>query len=252
VPRPDSERSGALFYLGASLIALCFLPFAAFGIPLPAATLPWQRQIIGAAFSAICLLGALAGISPSTCSRLSPSKPKLGEPSRTANTNSGGPIGRRVQKQGHHATCSNYGSHVVHIAGAVHCAGCTGLVLGAATALAGSTLYFFVGIPLPCPLFAFWLGFAGVALGLLQHPLYALFRTRRGGVRVVVNITFVVGAFLLLSSVADLTGNLMLEAFLLLAILYWIFTRIAMSRRSHREICTRCGDKGCPLSEAPD
>jgi hypothetical protein len=139
---------------------------------------------------------------------------------------------------------------VVHIGGAVYCAGCTGLVLGAAIALVGSTLYFFLGVPLICALVVFWLGFAGVALGLLQHPLYAVFKTRHGVVRVFVNIAFVVGAFLLLASVADLTNNLLLEAYLLLATIYWIFTRIAMSRRAHSRICTLCGDTGCRLSEA--
>jgi hypothetical protein len=110
-------------------------------------------------------------------------------------------------------------------------------------------LYFFVGVPLPQTVLLFWLGFAGVAVGLLQHPLYALFKPKHGVARVLVNIGFVVGAFLLLASVAELTNSLMLTAYLLLAIVYWIFTRIAMSRRGHRMICTLCGDMGCSLSE---
>jgi hypothetical protein len=134
--------------------------------------------------------------------------------------------------------------------GAVYCAGCTGLFVGAVIALAGSTLYFFLGVALPNTLVVFWLGFAGVALGLLQHPLYAFFKTKHGVVRVLVNIGFVVGAFLLLCSVTELTGNLLLEVYLLVAILYWIFTRIALSRRSHEGICTACGDRSCTLSEA--
>jgi len=138
---------------------------------------------------------------------------------------------------------------VVHIGGAVYCAGCTGLVLGAAIALVGSTLYFFLGVPLTYALVVFWLGFAGVALGLLQHPLYGVFRTRHGVVRVFVNVGFVAGAFLLLASVADLTNNLLVEAYLLLAIVYWILTRIAMSRRAHSRICSLCGDTDCRFSE---
>lgn len=249
MPRRGSGHNDALFFLGASLVSLCFLPLVTFGIALPPVSLPWQRQLIGVAFSIICLLGALAGMSPSTCSLLSGTKSKSSMNRRTATPPPNAPAGRQVQKRGHHAICTNYASHVVHIGGTVYCAGCTGLVVGAAIALAGSTLYFFVGVPLTHTLFVFWLGFAGVALGLLQHPLYALFRPRHGVVRVLVNIAFVVGAFLLLSSVTELTGNLLPEAYLLLAILYWIFTRIAMSKRAHRRICARCGDMGCPLSE---
>jgi hypothetical protein len=250
VPKRDSTRIDALFFLGASLASLCFLPLATFGITLPPVSLPWQRQVIGLAFSVICLLGALAGVSPSTCSRPFRAKPKPTKSRQTATSSPSPPTGRQVQKKGHHATCTNYASHVVHIGGAVYCAGCTGLVLGAAIALVGSTLHFFLGVPLTYALVVFWLGFAGVALGLLQHPLYAVSKPRHGVVRVFVNIAFVVGAFLLLASVADLTNNLLLEAYLLLATIYWIFTRIAMSRRAHSRICTLCGDTGCRLSEA--
>jgi hypothetical protein len=138
----------------------------------------------------------------------------------------------------------------VHIGEGVYCAGCTGLVLGAAIALVGSALYFFVGVPLIQTVLLFWLGFGGVAIGLLQHPFYALIKPRHGVVRVIVNLGFVVGAFLLLASVAEITNNLMLTAYLLLMSLYWIFTRIAMSKRGHRRICTLCGEPSCSLSEA--
>jgi len=250
VPKRDSTRTDALFFLAASLASLCFLPLAAFGMTLPSVSLPWQRQVIGLAFSAICLLGALAGVSPSTCSRLFRAKRKPTKSHQAAMFSASPPAERQVEKKGHHATCTNYASHVIHIGGAAYCAGCTGLVLGATIALVGNALYFFLGVPLTCTLVVFWLGFAGVALGLLQHPLYTVFKTSHGVVRVFVNIGFVVGAFLLLASVAGLTNNLLLEAYLLLAIVYWIFTRIAMSKRAHSRICTLCGDADCRLSEA--
>lgn len=248
--RRDSSQRDALFFLGASLVGLCFVPLAIFGVALPTVTVPWQRQIIGLTFSIICLLGALVGISPSTCSRVAGAKSSTSLKGSAVAPAPRVPGGQQIHKKGHHATCTKYASHVVSIGGAVYCAGCTGLVFGAAVALAGSTLYFFVGISLPYAVFIFWLGFAGVALGLLQHPLFGIFGTSHGVTRVLVNSGFVIGAFLLLSSVAELTGNLLFEAYLLLVILYWIFTRIAMSKRTHRRICVRCGNMTCPLSEA--
>jgi hypothetical protein len=84
---------------------------------------------------------------------------------------------------------------------------------------------------------------------LLQHPFYRLVRVQRGEVRVLMNVIFVFGAFLLLASVVQITYNLIVCGYLLALILYWIFTRIALSRRSHNRICAQCEVSACPYSE---
>ncbi|MFX1300931.1 MAG: hypothetical protein ACFFDE_08300, partial [Promethearchaeota archaeon] len=89
-----------------------------------------------------------------------------------------------------------------------------------------------------------------VTIGLLQHPLYQLLNLHRGILRFIINILFVVGPFLLLASLTHITNSIILAIYLLLLILYWIFTRIVMSRRSHQLICSRCNRPECPYSEA--
>jgi hypothetical protein len=122
--------------------------------------------------------------------------------------------------------------------------------LGALLSLIGSTLFFFGNLRFPFPLLSFWLGWGFVVLGLLQHFIYQAFHVNRGEVRLLANVVFVIGAFLLLTTLMQLTESLILGAYLLVLILYWIFTRIAMSRRSHERICAQCEKLDCPLSDA--
>jgi len=208
----------------------------------------WQNQLIGIAFTTICILGIIAGVSPSHCRRLSRKKNSQGEhrnqPAQTTDEL------HPIQKRGHHPTCNPYASHVFSFRKMVYCAGCTGLVTGAVIALIGTVLFFFFGVQFIFPEVFFWLGFVFVGIGLLQHPFYRLLKVHQRGVRVIINVLFVVGAFLILSNVIQLTNNILLAVYLLSLICYWIFTRIVMSRRAHRRICTQCGILGCPLSES--
>lgn len=210
-------------------------------------SIPWQNYISGIAFSIICVLGIMAGISPSRCSRPchSTKKPQ----SKSTNSSYTTPPKIPTGKQGHHPTCNHYTGHIIKVKGRVYCAGCSGLVTGAFLSLVGTVLYFFLAIPLYYPHFFFWLGFVMVVLGLLQHPFYLLLKIQHGLIRVIMNIFFVVGSFLLLAGIAELTNNLVIEIYLLLLILYWIFTRIIMSKWTHRRICNQCDLTGCPFSE---
>ena len=243
---PRRKSNFAVISLLLSLLGLVLLPLLIRNPP-PSFNLPWQNQISGVAFSVICVLGIIAGISPTHCARSTKNKKPLLEETIVDQPalNS-----VRIQKRGHHPTCEKFSSHIIQIRSRILCAGCTGLVLGALFALFGSTLFFFGNLLIPFPLFFFWLGFVCVALGLLQHFIYQVFQVNRGEIRLLVNVLFVVGAFLLLATLMQLTASLVLGTYLLILILYWIFTRIVMSRRSHQRICAKCGKLVCPLSAA--
>lgn len=244
---PKRKSNFAVISLLISLLGLGLLPFLMLNPPL-SFTLPWQNQIIGIAFSGICVLGIIAGISPTHCGR--PAKNKKNATTEETIDEKPTSTSDSIQKSGHHPTCVNFVSHVVQIRSRILCAGCTGLVLGALLALIGSTLFSFGNLMLPFPLFFFWLGWVCVALGLLQHFIYQMFHVNRGEIRLLTNVVFVVGAFLLLATLMQLTTSWILGGYLLVLILYWIFTRIVMSRRSHQRICSQCGKLVCPLSVA--
>ena len=234
-------------YLGVSLFGLCLLAMLTFNVPLSAMNFPWQRQLTGSIFGTICILGIIAGISPSRCSpmihfkRSSSNRNKVSYRKNQKSGEEGA-----ITFKGHHPTCGNFSSHILCLDNKAYCAGCTGLVAGATISLIGSSLYFFAGLNAgEASILIFWLGFAGVACGLLQ---YNLPNVNRGTVHLLVNVIFVLGAFLLLLGVDEITGNFALEFYLHMLMLYWIITRIMLSRLEHRKMCATCGLESCSSS----
>ncbi len=244
-----ARRQGSsytLISLALSLVGLGLLPFLVL-TATPSLGIPWQNQLIGISFAVICILGIIAGVSPSHCSCRSKAKepPVVKTASRELSKDST----IQIRKEGHHPTCDQYHGHVLQIRNRVLCAGCTGLVTGAVLALIGTILFFFMNFRFILPDIVFGIGFVLVTLGLIQHSVYRLVSVERGEVRILVNVLFVFGAFLLLASVVQLTNSLVVSGYLLILTLYWIFTRIVMSRSSHQRICRRCKVADCPLSD---
>lgn len=239
--------SFAIISLALSLIGLGFLPLLMLNPP-PSIAIPFQNLVIGTIFALICILGLIAAISPSHCTRFSKRRKPI-EPTKTKQ-NSSSSMTNHLEKKGHHPTCDYYSDHVLQIRSRTFCAGCTGLAIGAGFTLVGIMLVFVGNLQFLNPVIVFWFGWGFVAAGLLQHFIYRLVPVQRGSIRFLLNVIFVVGAFLLLASLTQLTSNLILASYTLALIVYWIFTRIIMSRRSHQRICAQCESVGCSLSEA--
>jgi hypothetical protein len=236
----------ALIALVISFAGLSLLPLLLINNP-PTIMVPWQTPLIGILFAFICIFGIVAGVSPKHCSFL----PRTRKATPTeSNTNSHPQSSVEIHKKGHHPTCDYYSGHILTLRTKTLCAGCTGLVTGAMVALIGTIMFFFLGWRFFDPTLIFWIGVILVVIGLLQHLIYHLLAVHLGSVRFVMNILFVLGPFLLLASQVQLTDNFAIALYLLMLTLYWIFTRIIMSRRSHREICGRCNKIACPLRES--
>jgi hypothetical protein len=213
----------AAFYL-ISFLSLAVL--AALAITSPHESIGVQKELISAAFSAICILGIVAGISPSRCNRLVGHFPE--KPDRSF--------------RGHHPDCGNFSPHIIQIGGRTYCAGCTGLVIGAMIALIGTVIYAFLqSLSVQSVTVAFWSGLAGVTLGLLQYNLF----TKRASIHFLLNVVFVVGAFLLLVGVIEINGSLSSGAYFLFVILFLINARSSLSRLEHRKKCISCDVEYC-------
>jgi len=231
------------YYLGVSLLGLGLVSILTYESPVAVVSSPLQRQLTGLIFGAICLLGILAGLSPSRCSRIlhfkKPPTKSSGETQQINKEES------RLTLRGHHPSCGMFSSHVLRLGRKVYCAGCMGLITGAFAATVGDFLYFFAGLDARgASTLIFWLGFAGVACGLLQYNLVM----DRSNVHFVLNVTFVLGAFFLLVGVNEASGSLVLNLYLLTLIIFWIITRIALSQAEHRKMCSGCNLKPCSLS----
>ena len=229
------RSSSALWPLGISLAGLLLL------VPLTlsyaGARIPSQPQLTGGVFILICSVGAIMGIYPSkVLALLGRRRVKAGGMDGHASTGN----------RGHHPPCGRFSTHIISVAGRTLCAGCTGLVLGALISIAGSLVYFFIGLRLGDSYVIFWFGFALILLGLFQHridlddPL----------IHALLNVVFVFGALLLEVGVDDINGSLLVQSYLLAITVYWIMSRIVLSEVDHVSICGRCGHEGCPYSFA--
>jgi hypothetical protein len=200
-----------------------------------------QPQFVGSIFIIICLLGAIAGLRPSSFSR-SVSRKSMQEEGESQELEE---LSEKPALRGHHYSCDEFSSHVLRIDNNVFCAGCTGLTTGAVISILGSLVYFFLGYIFLDELVVFWVGFSGVFLGLIQHQIYRALSIRSGFFRFALNVFFVVGAFLVFVGANRITGGLSVDIYILCVVLLWIITRIAMSKDEHDRICKRCHDETC-------
>ena len=228
------RTSSALWPLGISLAGLLLLVPLTFSYA--GARTPFQPQLTGGVFILICSVGAIMGVYPSKVLAL------LGRGQVKADGMDGH---ASTGNRGHHPPCGRFSTHIISVAGRTLCAGCTGLVLGALISIAGSLVYFFIGLNLGDSVI-FWFGFALIFLGLFQHridlddPLIHAF----------LNVVFVFGAFLLEVGVDHINGSLLVQSYLLAITVYWIIARIVLSEADHVSICGRCGQEDCPHSFA--
>lgn len=230
-----TSRILSLAYLSVSLSGLFLLALLTLNPPTWIVNTPFHKQVIGSIFVVICLLGIILGVSPSRLSRNTHiRRQKKYEEARQANS--------KTTFIGHHPVCGNFSSHVLKIWGKTRCAGCTGLITGAIISLVGSLIYFFLDFHVgEAATLVFWLGFGCVVCGLLQYHVFM----KQSLFHFLVNVVFVIGAFLLLVGVNEGTGSPVLEAYLFTLIIFWIITRITLSQREHEKVCAACGLKSC-------
>ena len=213
------------FSMGVSIFGLILVLMFAINPPMTYENFPWRKPLVGSIFSLICILGILAALSPRHCS--DPShfrKDKMDSASQKVS----------VTSKGHHPICKEFSAHVIRTKSHILCAACTGLFLGALTTLLGTAFYFFnewsiKGISFTVVL----LGIGGLVLGFLQLKFSSF-------IRLIMNIFFVAGAFLILVGIDAIIESLFIDFFVIAFIIFWIFTRIQLSRWDHQRICDRC------------
>lgn len=221
---PSETRSPILmFNVGVSIFGLFIVLMLSVNPPVSHESLFWQKPLVGFVFSLICVLGILAALFPRQCSQTFHFQKE-----------SAGIVSRRISVTSHHPDCEEFSAHVIRISSHTLCAACTGLLLGAIIALVGTVLYFFAG----------WhieeMGFPIVVIGVTATILGFFQLKLRGFVRLTLNVFFVLGAFLILVGIDELTGSLLIDIFIEAFIVFWILTRIQLSQWDHRRICSRC------------
>ncbi len=180
-------------------------------------------------FVAVCALGAVATLFPRRCS---PEIRVTGDlhPSRYTDV-----LGIRVI-HGHHSDCSGFSNHEIRLGEKRICAGCLGLLAGSFIAIILTVTQAIQSIPVPPQ--SGPLGLAFVAAGLAYSVLIP---GSPPVLRTVLNALLVTGfalVYLVLTSVRGL-GLMGISLGI-----FWMYTRIRLSRWSHERLCAGC-DEPC-------
>lgn len=229
----------SLIYVSISFTGLSFLAIFTFNSRYTM-QVPSQKPLVGISFIALCISGIIAGIFPSQCSNRSHSrkakKIDRKEPRKTRDT---------IQFEGHHPPCGNFPSHVLNVGGKTYCAGCTGLIVGAALSILATGCYFFHNLVGVQAQIVFWMGYFCVAAGLLQ---YSVLDFKNSVVHFFLNILFVLGALFLLIGIGGLNDSLFIVGYFFTLAIYLIIVRIILSNLEHEKICRNCHLKNCSFS----
>jgi hypothetical protein len=246
MPKNLSQRFYLSFLVSVSLFGL-FLVALPTVFPLPVQEdFQWRRPLVGSVFGLICLLGMTAVFFPSRCSVIfHVASVENGEHAvlreeravfRKAST-----LFRLNLTHGHHPICEGFKAHEFQIGKKTFCTACMGLLLGAFISLFGVGVYFFglwnIGENASLFLIA---GVLGVGLGLFQ---YMFFDVQWRVIRLLLNALFVFGTFLVLAGIDTAANSLILDFFVILLSVFWLLTRISLSKHVHNGICQRCSVK---------
>ena len=239
---PKGTRSNfiLIFAISVSLFGSFTTLMLAINPPLAQENVPWRRPLIGSLFTLICISGIMAAFFPKKCSEAF-HLPKIEEP-----TISEAKISNfdkcSIKLKGHHFNCERFSAHVIQVGKRVFCAACTGLLLGAFFVLVGIALYFFGEWDIGQFGFsAVLVGQVGIVLGFFQFKF-------KGYARLALNAFFVFAAFLTLVGVDSLAESVFVDLYLVVLIVFWLFTRILISQWDHWRICHTC-KLACELKE---
>ena len=231
--------------LSAFLLAVSLFGLAAVAVstlyPAPISeAFPTRKLLIGSAFVLLTVAGLTAVFSPDKCSRLV--SLRRGRNSDTRNVVGSPRKGHTIR--GHHPDCGNFSSHVIRVRSRTFCAGCAGLFIGGVISLLGALAYFFGGLELgnKDSLFVA-IGSLSVGFGLILPIL----KIQLNLVRLLANAALPFGSLLILIGADSMSQSISLDAFLIVLIFFWLFTRISISQSGHRQVCQLCKDGSCEL-----
>jgi uncharacterized membrane protein len=190
---------------------------------------------VGSAFCAICILGIFAAIFPGSCS----ATPDFGKRNRNEKSYL---LIHEKDLRAHHPSCDNYSTHILRVGKREFCATCTGLLVGALTAMVGAITYFSGSVQVGETRVLGIIGAAAVIVGFLQS---AMPKSSNSITRFFASVSFVVGCFLVLVSLDEAVKSITIDLFFLALSILWIITKIAFSQSDHYETCSQCSTGSC-------
>jgi len=233
MPKGTRLNFTLVFAIGISLFGSFTTLMIALYQPVSQEDFFWRKPIIGSAFSLICISGLITVFFPKKCSEIV----YLNETERPTDSDDENSSVHKapIILKGHHPACGRFSAHIVRISRHVFCAACAGLLLGAIIAFTGAVLYFFAGRDFEqLGFLTVLVGQVGLILGFIQFKF-------RGYARLIINAFFVFATFLTLTGIDRLTENMFIDVYMIVLIIFWLWTRIMISEWDHLRICYACG-----------
>jgi hypothetical protein len=227
----DKTKSGRTstvtlaFLVAVSIVGLALVNVLVLQPNLELSSPPFRHDLVGSLYSIICLLGIAAVFYPEKCMGLFQKQSPLPQTSGASGS---------VRISGHHPDCQNFSGNRIRVNGRELCAACSGLLVGAIIALAGSAMQFFIGLNIvSASVWLLVLGEIWMLLGLFQIKF-------AGYAKMIANVIFVVGSFVTLVE-ADLMGeSILVDLYTLGLIVFALWLRILLSEWNNRRICQKC------------
>ncbi|UCG69393.1 MAG: hypothetical protein JSV09_16735 [Thermoplasmata archaeon] len=189
----------------------------------------FDRLLVGGAFIFCCVFGLSLSLRPNWVRRLRKHERYGGHVPESQTTK---------RHKGHHPDCRGFEGHTLVFYDSTLCAGCTGLAIGSLISIlltilslglsidsSNSILYLLVS-----------LGLIFIALNYIE----ILIPIRKAYAHLIGNIFLIIGFFLVIIGVFELTGS---SAYGLLAVIFsflWLDTRVQLSTWKHTDICENC------------
>lgn len=196
-----------------------------------------SRAIVGSTFIVVCIFGISLAVKPNWVKNLKKSSNKT--------------FSRVIHHQeissnrrsGHHPVCDNFKEHSISISNKRYCSGCVGLAVGACIGIILALFYIFTPLIYTINLFYF-IFFTGLIFIVVNY-LEIIISKRRPIVHILTNIFLVIGFYLMVISVFELTREVFFSIVGILFSFLWLDTRIQLSDWNHKRICNECSQK-CP------
>ena len=224
-----------LFLIAVSIFGLFLSLFFVVYPPKLEDDFAFRNLTVGSAFCAVCILGIIAALFPSSCSTI-PNFEKRNRDEKSKTTM------HETTLQAHHPSCENYSTHILRIGNRKFCATCSGLLVGASAVLIGTSLYFFGSLRIGEPFTLVSAGAFAVIFGLIQSALPKL---SNGVTRFFASTIFVIGCLLMLVSLDEVVKNTSIDLFFVALCILWIMTKIALSQWDHQQTCSHCSTESC-------
>jgi hypothetical protein len=149
-----------------------------------------------------------------------------------------------IRREGHHPTCKNFESHTITIGDKKHCAGCTGLALGAVIAILLMSIYILMPLEMNANVTELFLTTGFIIIGLIFLKIMTM--PKRTSTHIISNAGLPLGFFFVVIGAFQLTGDVISGLIAVIISFLWLDTRIQISNWRHSIICKIC-KKSCKV-----